>query len=675
MQMKPSCRARVVLFLLVGMALFPRLTRAEQVVLSNETLRIDFAADSEGFGVRGIRGLANGSETFVRSDGAEPDFWKVEFLRTDKRPGGNDHFPLTNLSPAQSRSVSIRDGVAVFTWKGLTLRNEMGCVDVTATVRLESGKSVWSIAVTNRSKVWALLRTTYPILRNVSRGASADLLIPSNNLGGRLLKGCFCGQFPDKVFPYPSDDLQLMAFMRGSSGLYFAAHDSESRIKNMTLEADGDCYFSTPVEDATRVGFAAEGPRYPVVVSCFQGDWWQAAKLYRSWALDQKWVAKGKLADRTDVARRALETDLWVTACGEPSKIDEIIAAMKEKWPDVGKNFSWGGWNALSEGTGSDRGVPESFPVKYPDTASSIRRWVSDDLLVLLYTNGRIWDPELASFEYARDDACSYLNGSVQTEWYGRPFAVMCPCCACWQDIVRTNAVRVLDELGANAVYFDQIAGAPPKECANVRHGHPGSGGTWWADGYRQMLEPLRAEFLKRGATMVSEQLGEAWLDLFDAYLNASQLTPEDVPLFPAVYAGYCVHYGRRRDPYDFTEFARTILWGEAAGWIGEWVLLDPVHANSAALHRRLAKFRRAHAEYLVYGSLEDELRPLESDKDIIGNVWRSADGSKWCTFVSNGAKVRKTVRFRSPVTGATVSLNVEPETIGTYEEEDRTGS
>ena len=643
-------------------------------VLENGAMRICFASEPDGFGVRSISAVDDAAVSFVSARAGEEDFWKIEFLRTDKDRGGNDHFPLTNLSPAESRTVTIANGTATFEWKGMSLRDEVGCVDVTATVKLarEKPASSWTLKVTNRSKVWALLRTAYPILRDVSRGAEVDILIPSNNLGGRLLKGCVAGKFPDVHFPYPSDYLQMLAFMRGGSGLYIAAHDGEARIKDMTLEADGDVCFKTTAENATRPGLAADGPRYPVVIACFRGDWWKAAKLYRSWALKQKWARKGKLVNRSDVVKNALETDLWMTSgAGDLAVQEKIVTAMKEKWPDVRTSFSWGGWNLMSEGLGSDLGYPEFFPPKYAGTAEAIRRWVSNGVLVMPYTNGRIWDPMLASFDYAKEDACALLNGQLNTESYnGRPFAVMCPCCGRWQNVVRRNAIRVLDELGANAVYFDQIACAPPKECFNRAHGHPVGGGTWWADGYRQMLTPLREEFRKRDAVMVSEQLGEVWLDLFDAYLNASQLTAEDVPLFPAVYAGYCVHYGRRKDPYNFTEFARTILWGEAAGWIGEWVVTDPRHANSAALHRRLAKFRRAHADYLVYGSLEDELRLVEPDKDVIGNVWKNADGTKWCGFAANGSKTAKTIRFRSPTTGTSVALDVEPETIGTYEAE-----
>ena len=171
------------------------------------------------------------------------------------------------------------------------------------------------------------------------------------------------------------------------------------------------------------------------------------------------------------------------------------------------------------------------------------------------------------------------------------------------------------------------------------------------------MFEAIHADFEKRGAAVTSEQLGEAWLDVIDAYLNASGMTDEDVPLFPAVYQGYCIHFGRSvgcDKPYQthawrFLQDAKTVLWGEAPGWIGAHIFLLSHYADEAENLRAVAKFRRAHADYLVYGTLENEVRFESSDPAVYGTVWKNAAGDRTAVALVNASPEAKNVRYRVP--------------------------
>ena len=165
------------------------------------------------------------------------------------------------------------------------------------------------------------------------------------------------------------------------------------------------------------------------------------------------------------------------------------------------------------------------------------------------------------------------------------------------------------------------------------------------------MFTDIRREFAKRGATIVSEQMGEMWLDLIDVYLNATSYTPYDVPLVPAVYSGYMVHYGRPV-PLDcdattaFREYARTLVWGEAFGWIVPHVPMFASHHDRAALIYRMACLRRDWKDFLVLGTLEDEVRFLKPHPDVFGTVYKNATGDREAAFVVNSGQASRTVRF-----------------------------
>jgi hypothetical protein len=53
--------------------------------------------------------------------------------------------------------------------------------------------------------------------------------------------------------------------------------------------------------------------RYPVVVAAFNGTWWDAAQIYRTWVLKEAgWTKKGSLSTRTDVPEWVIRAPLWI---------------------------------------------------------------------------------------------------------------------------------------------------------------------------------------------------------------------------------------------------------------------------------------------------------------------------------------------------------------------------
>ena len=674
-------------------------TSSTGAIVENDAMRIVFGSRETGYAISSIENKLAGNVRFVRPSSNVSNFWEIVLSSRDAT-GGVRRVALDNRSPAAETKVERVGDETRFIWKGLDIPGgEKGAVDVVARVSLPPGEtaSEWRLAVRNRSATWALHDTVYPQLRDVVRPGEADVLMPYENLGARLLKK-YNGRSRNRLcqwgeYPYPSYFPPVAAYMIGDAGLYFAAEDPEARIKRMWTW-DLDAWFETPVENAGVVGKAAEGPRYAVTIAAFRGDWWRAAKRYRAWALKQKWCAKGPIAERTDYPESMVRPSLWMSqymgeAKGYLREPNKLHAALKGATPGV-RVYNW-------HNHGMDWNFPEFLPMKdgVPAVFDQLRK---DGWTVMPYINGRLWDVKLMSYRYAKPDACLREDGTVFTEpWFGRPygkhdFAIMCPAVARWRDLLQDLAIRTVEETHANAIYYDQIGCAAHRPCFNPAHGHPLGGGTWWTDGNREIFRRAREVLSPKGVALTTEGTAECYMDLCDGQLLATSATGEDVPFYPAVYAGYTVYFGTRqsaRMDFDstFAIMAREFVWGVANGWSDDWypnrwgTVKETADAACA-----FAKAREDARDFLVYGTLEDELRPLDALEErswtkelfkgankvenelrlpaVIGAWWRNRKGERALVAV-NVTDAPQTVRFQVFGTqGEERRLEVKPRAI-----------
>ncbi len=603
----------------------------EKTVLENEALRITFGEPENGYAISAIENKLVGDTRFVHPSSAPSNFWEI-ILSSYHADGNIDKVVLNNHSRAIETKVDHVGDETCFIWEGIDIPGgEAGSVDVVAHVALPKGTaaSEWRLTVRNRSTKWALHTTVYPQLWKVVRAHEADVLMPFENLGARLLRSynglsrnrrCQWGEYP-----YPSYYPPVAAYIIGEAGLYVAAEDPEARIKKM-FTWDLNAWFETPVENAGVVGKAAEGPRYAVTIAAFRGDWWQAARRYRTWALRQKWCAKAPLAERTDFPKTMSGPTMWVCRyMGEAKAYNRDLDRIRKDLPDVKLGVRVYDWH----NHGMDWNFPEFLPQK-EGASNAFEHLLNDGWTVMPYINGRLWDTKLMSYNYARPDMCVRENGTVYTEfWSGKPygrhaFAIMCPAAHGWQDVMQELALRTVNETGCNAIYYDQVGCAAPRPCYNPAHGHPLGGGTWWTEGYREIFRRARESLAAKGVAIATEGTAECFIDLCDGQLVATAATGEDVPFLPAVYSGYTIYFGTRqsaREDFDstFAIMAREFVWGVANCWGDDWypnrwgTVKETAEAAGA-----FARMRERAKDFLVYGTLVDDLRPLNELPDKV---------------------------------------------------------
>ena len=612
-----------------------------RTVFAGDTLgmEVSFGKSNEVLGVR------VGTAEFATGGG---DLWAAEFASI----GSLTNRVKVSSGSAASFASGKHGGFDALFWHDIPLGGEHGVLDARVLVKKRpDGSQAWRLEFDNRSARWVLFSTEFPRLACMTHDGEGDAMLPANDHGARLFRKRVAASKSYSA-GYLGYAPMVSAFFMGDDGLYFAAEDSDARIKSFSIEGEQNVCFRTPVE------LGAEGPGYDVVLAPLKGDWWAAAWRYKDFALKQKWCAKGMIKDIPTYPRRICEIPLWINIHGHPDVASNVLVRAKAIFPDFSVGLHWHLW----QHSGHDVNYPEYFP-EQPGTKECIAFCESIGQEPMPYTNGRLWSAVTAGYLMAKPFAVMRQDGSRHVEKYAPwtpPLAVMCPSRPEWHLVMRNFAKRVLDELGARSIFIDQIGAAEGCACYDSSHGHPVGGGAWWYDGYEKALAPIRRAYNAKGSFLTTEGSGEAYIGMVDGFLQVVQRTPEDVPFHNAVYSGYTTYFCSPENnddgPAAFRALqTRELLWGNALGWFLPDILDKP---DKCTILRELCAFRQKNLDVLAYGNLLDELRfsspvgqatcewlgrrphyrlfdksyKLPPSKfatmpDVIGNWWRRADG------------------------------------------------
>lgn len=664
--------------------------------IENASLRIEFAEADEGFGIRSIVNRLDGETRFVHPSqpttprwrvaehractlcywalpqtGVSPaDFWELE-LRSAKNPGDlSKAVFLDNRSPCRARRcVKDVDG-ATFRWLDVALPD--GVVDVCARVRFApDGSSRWTLDADVKSSAHVLFATHYPFFRHVVKPREADFLCPHHDLGAVLLpRADYTNTTSACAHGCLAYEPMMTAFMVGRSGLYIAAHDERMNAKALVITGDRDVAFHSPHPNG---GFET-------TVAAFRGDWWQAARLYRRWALTGPWCRKGRILDRADYPRRLCEIPLWFNFHGNAVEASNALFRAKQTFPSVTTGLHWHRWQMVPWEIGH---YPEYFPTG-PGVQACIAACRAIGQEPMLYTLPRLYSASLLSFHFAKPWAVLDENGRHVVERYGRkegdppPLVPMCPAVPMWQDCTVDYARRILD-LGARSIFLDQFASCAARACYATNHPHASGGGDWFYRGQHEICARVHDDYAKAGAFTTAEGSADPFIDVVDGLLTVTRRTAQDVPFWHAVYNGYTTWFGTPENHEDDDDSfwalqARELAWGQSLGWY-HTLLMD--HPGKVALVRKLVDFRQRNLDCFAYGTLQGEVSFTSPIPDqavtwlgsksfpdwadpkaklspttvgalpgVLGYVWQSGATGRRCAMLVNLSSQARTVVF-----------------------------
>ena len=194
-------------------------------------------------------------------------------------------------------------------------------VEVTATISLDKEKalSYWDIALEGFEGD-KLMEVNYPRVSNIKAFTEEELAL--SNWTGRLYKNIRAKRKVLEQRKQNRPTMQLAAlYGTEPSGLYIASNDTESMAKGSFFEFEGNTttynmVYMLPVDKAN----SSFKSSYQTILGAFQGNWYDAAQIYREWALQQEWTKNNRLHSGK-MNPWLPETDLWMWNRGRSENV------------------------------------------------------------------------------------------------------------------------------------------------------------------------------------------------------------------------------------------------------------------------------------------------------------------------------------------------------------------
>ena len=466
------------------------------------------------------------------------------------------------------------------------------------------------------------------------------------------------------------------------TGLYMGVHDPHASIKDFELSTDTKARtvrvkVTHPAENAGRGGNDYRGPG-AVVWRTFSGDWFDACLIYRDWVRAHAgWYPKlSEKEGRADTPLWMRELPMWILGGGTDYEKTRADLKKVQKAYGVPLGIHWYRWHQIP----FDNDYPHYFPTA-EGFADAVAKVQEDDIYVMPYINGRLWDMQdrgTEDFQFTKvalPAATKAPDGKPNVEMYGSKnpdgsrvrLAVMCPATQLWQEKVGTIVDRLFSEVGVASVYIDQIAACRAKCCYDPAHGHPVGGGRWWTAGYWQMMDQIRAK-MPKDRMVTSECNAEPFVRHFDGYLTWHWQNQDQVPAFAAVYGGAIQIFGRayhggQKSAGEYAlacrmKAAEQLCFGEQIGWFGANQALDeellPFFHRVVALRWHFRRFFYA-GEMARPPRLSGDIPRVTADwrwgggrvitsPAVLGGAWRIPSEKKAVLFLTNVAEKPVTV-------------------------------
>ncbi len=640
---------------------------SKRLVLENKVVRFEF--DAIDMGLCAIVDRESGFNHLQSTEGKHL-LWQLALAR------GTQIEPVTNTYKLCERVTiqTLPDGMQRVTmhWKDMRwwLEDKVLSVAVRIDLPVDSGIARWHIAVENLSDYWGLWTVDFPVVPGFPQSGHYDIAHPTFGSGGHLRKGCT--DPVTGVHPSGSWSMQFAALNADQNGVYVGTTDSDGRGKRFVFEPG---IGTRVVHYPENMGVA--GSDYPDYYSTelgtFQGTWVDAAKYYRTWAIGQKWLRRGRLSQREDVPDIIKNVGLWLTEGfvwhPEPGQAPEGLGYITHhgaiemptdsnaSYLEVGRSMGvpmalhWYNWHHSK----FNHDFPCFLPPRSPQFKDRVGQLVDAGWLVMPYINGVSVDLDLPDFKRFASSALTDQGGGYDMGFYGDSagrLLQMCPTQRIWQEAIYQQARGLYESYGVNGVYVDQVSAVAFRPCFNAAHGHPVGGGRAWTDGYRQLLEGLKSipAGTNRPLVIASESMNEMYLDNVDANLTWADPTDLEIPLMGVVYSGFTLFFA---SPCDYSKSIRyfryaqgqALMDGRQNGWM-DIGLFQAQHRTKSEYFQKCGVYRVAGKKFLTYGEL---LGPVEPDRPIPtmeddgfgwgesrhrgsvpaaqGRLWRSDDG------------------------------------------------
>ena len=554
-----------------------------------------FVRPEHGGGLMSVYDRSTG-RSMLQVDSRNAPLWQAAVKHAD---GGSG---FDNVNDACSVEADVNGAVARLKLRWAT------DINVVVDASLNEGDALLRsrIQVKTARDDHGLLTVTFPTIAGIkpfSAGAKGDVVLETWGLGWEKPSPLVSASTSSTDYPR---GMQFSALIGAGHGLYVAEQDPTAARKALTWSPDTaagtvDYAVSHPVLNwgARKPVHIYESPG-DVVVGPFTGDWFDAAQIYRRWAVTAPWARKGPIHQRKDYPQWLGKVPYFTIGyLGDEHDIQQEYD--KHAFYDVPLHVAHT-YNYYFMQHMDDR-YPEHFPPKLG--SENFRRVVKElqdaGIMIVPYVNGWVWDVDTESYrteQAARNGALWNKQNKValtMTSYGGGQSLVgMCPGSPLWRQQLTKISFELVGRYGAAGIYYDFLT-VHTSDCYNAAHNHPICGGNFWTQAVRDLYTHLRTEMkqLDPDVTLTGEDHAEWVIDLLDTGLEMGKVGTT-APLFLAVYKGYTNVFGGHSNSLDPTVIGRTFLLGMQNGWYGpessyatkeEWAHLGVLYRKLIRCH------------------------------------------------------------------------------------------
>jgi len=464
---------------------------------------------------------------------------------------------------------------------------------------------------------------------------------------------------------YPSDcNMQFMAYYKNGSGLYMAAHDKESNMKGINIYPQPD---SSILLDYRLFPGAPKHHYtlpYKMIVGGFDGDWYDAADIYRKWVESVDLLKMPKLINNKRIPDWYEKSPVVVTYPVRGTR-DRGDMTPNEYYPYTN---ALPVINNLSNDFGSkilallmhwEGTAPWAPPYVWPPYGGAKNFGEFADKLhekgnlIGVYASGtgyttksntdttynitKEWNEKnLKEVVTIAPDGSLCTNGACvgpRAQRYGYD---MCPATPFVKKVVHDEVQKLLNNKIDYSQYFDQLMGGFCYTCYSKNHGHPEAPGKWMKDAMIDIYKDLQQMIDQSGKKMLvgcEEAPGEPFIPYLvfnDSRSNLGYSQGNPVPAYAYLYHEYVNNFSGNqvctkffidndKSPYNFLQrTAQSFIAGDfitvvlaekgqiSWSWGTEWNIKMPNQDRVKTFIRNLNSWRQSeYKKYLIYGRMQ----------------------------------------------------------------------
>ncbi|MEM1550513.1 MAG: DUF6259 domain-containing protein [Candidatus Bathyarchaeia archaeon] len=469
----------------------------------------------------------------------------------------------------------------------------------------ESPFTKWFIDAENNGKL-GIEFISVPLLSGVgylgNSGQDDYLAVPIYE--GRLYRNPLDLIAPGFNQHYPTAwfNMQFMALydQATNTGFYLATYDTQGNLKNFAWNNYGK-FGVLAITHYPEVSFGGSyRSLYPTVLGVFEGDWYDAAEIYRQWATKQ-WWAQEKIWQKAPkwLLRTPLSKDFcsYYSPSLTPNPLDRFNRTYQEalikfdqqrRLIDLDSLVFFWGWERRGAWTSGEFFPPSEGWESFNNLLNQSSLLGFTLYLPIGSSAGEIWeDSILVNSTTIMKYAALNERGLVIK---GRKTIMFDPSTSFWKDYIKSTVLELVRR-GVKAIQLDGIphCGPPYIKCYNTLHGHPpGYGGSWWVESWINILNETLTEARKINPDVVFGGEGssevflpflyifhsrENWEGLIDPYVMMGYGSL--IPLFQYVYHDYVITLGEINPAFGVARnyetsllyIAHTLTHGEVASY------------------------------------------------------------------------------------------------------------